>query len=165
MKKIMIVLGLFSMAGTALAAESTTYTFDDWQVTCQQTKDDGNHCAMFQRGMERKTGRLIYQVAVSFPKGKTQPQLDVLVPLGVSLATGVTIIADKNADFSFTLPYGYCIASGCMAEMQMNQKAQNIFHSRFKAAIHIQSQNGKKLVLPISLNGYSKAFSKLDANK
>lgn len=164
MKFALILMGLLGFGEVAIASESTTYTFDDWQVTCQQAKDHINHCTMSQRGFDRKSGKQIYQVAVSFPEGKAPPQLYVLVPLGVVLRAGVAIEVKKNADSPFKMPYRYCIGSGCLAEMKMNQKIANAFRHGHKADIRIQGQNKKEIVLPLSLKGYSKAFSKLDTN-
>ncbi len=157
----LLLMGLSGFGGVAMATESTTYTFDSWQVTCQQTKDHTNHCAMSQQGIDRKSGRQIYQVTISFPKGKAQPQLNVLVPLGVSLRAGATIEVKKNAGSPFKMPYRYCIAAGCLAKMGMNQKILDAFRHGHKADLRIQSLNKKEVVLPLSLKGYSKAFNKL----
>jgi len=160
-KFILIFMGLAGFGGSAMAADSITYTFDDWQVTCPQAKDHTNHCTMSQRGLDRESGRQIYQVAVSFPEGKAEAQLDVLVPLGVLLQAGVAIEVEKNASSPFKIPYRYCIGSGCLAEVTMNKKMTDAFRHGHKADIRIQDQNKKKIVLPFSLHGYSSAFSKL----
>ncbi len=150
---------------SAEAVESTTYRFDDWQVVCQQDDEHHNLCTMSQQGIDRKSGRQIYQVAVSFPDGSGQPRLDVLVPLGVSLPFGVRIEVDKGAGAPFNMRYRYCVGSGCLAETNMNQKMLDAFRHGHKASIHVQDQNKKDLALPISLKGYTKAFSKLEANR
>jgi len=160
-KFILIFMALAGFGGAAIAADSITYTFDDWQVTCPQTEEHTNHCAMSQQGLDQKSGRQVYQMTVSFPKGKAPAQLDVLVPLGVSLQAGVAIEVEKNASSPFKMPYRYCIGSGCLAEVTMNKGMTDAFRHGHKAGIRIQDQNKKDVVLPFSLRGYSSAYSKL----
>jgi len=162
--KLALLIGLSGLAGTATAAESTTYTFDDWQVTCQQAQDHSNSCVMSQQGMDRKSGKRIYQLLVSFPKGKKTAKLTVLVPLGVSLPSGVIVAVGKGAKSSIKMDYRYCIVTGCVAETKLDKRIAALFLTGHKAKIRIRNQKHKKIVLPISLKGYSKAFSKLSVN-
>jgi len=163
-KITLMLMGLSGLGATAMAAESTTYTYDDWQVTCQQGKDKSNNCAMSQQGVDKKSGHLIYQVAIAAPKRNGPKKLDVLVPLGVLLPSGVTIAVDKGADSTFKLAYRYCAAAGCVAETTVGKKITTLFRGGHKAELRIRNQDRKKITLPLSLKGFSKAFSKLEAN-
>jgi len=83
-----------------------------------------------------------------------------ILPLGVLLQHGVKIVVDGFA-FSQSVPYTYCDEAGCSASFHLDNKMIEMLKKGKKMEITAVGTNGKEFSLPVSLNGFTKAFNAL----
>ena len=77
-----------------------------------------------------------------------------------ALQHGVKIMVD-GFEFSKPVPYTYCNKGGCSASFQLDNKMIEMLKKGKKMEITAVGTNGKEFTLPVSLNGFTKAFSEL----
>lgn len=116
-------------------------------------------CRIEQRAVLAQTGQLVVAVTVRVPGDTRKPELIVRLPLGLSLAGGVTLDVDGAGGRG--LPLETCDGGGCyataplpadlLAAMVRGDKLDVIFQSLSKAPIR----------LPMSLAGFSDAYDKI----
>lgn len=166
----MIKLGVFLcfLLGWQMIADAgqiTTYTIDDWRVDCPLPVKDmpEKKCIMSQTALEKKSGKLIYRISISFIKDQERPNIEVLLPLGVRLPDGLIVEIDPGIQFN--LPYYSCVAQGCIVRTVLDAKLDDSMRRGYTGRFRLMNFNGKEVVLPISLTGFRKAMEKLESQK
>ena len=114
-------------------------------------------CMTLQETINKFTGGTLISAAIRKVEGVTDPKFLVTVPLGVILPVGVEIKIDENKPLR--LPFSICHQGGCVAEIKATDELLNQMLKGTKmVATPRDGLNGKLVPLPISLNGFAKAY-------
>lgn len=130
-----------------------------WNTRC----DDNGYCEMFQRinADEKGTARLA-EFAIGFPDGAKTARGVVVLPLGILVQPGVGMHVDEKDSFKFAI--NHCSDSGCIGYIDLNDAVLSKLKSGTEASFVFFATNGKKIRIPMSLVGFSKAFGKVKKN-
>ena len=147
---------MFNIAFGATIQDGEKY--NDWVGRCET---DGNSqiCYIEQNlvsGKENK--RRVLGVQLGYYQKNVYGNF--ILPLGVMLKDGVKIRVD-GFDFSTPVPYTYCNEGGCSASFHLDQKMIEMLKKGKKMEVTAVSTNGQDFSLPVSLNGFTKAFGLL----
>jgi len=150
---------LFSLSAGATLQNGEQ--FKDWVSRCE-SGDGAQVCFIEQSlvlGKENKQRVLGVQI------GYYQKQVigNFVLPLGVLLKHGVRIVVD-GFEFSQPVPYTYCNTGGCAASFQLDEKMIEMLKKGKKMQVIGTGSNGKEFSLPVSLNGFTRAFSELTSD-
>lgn len=128
-----------------------------WQVRCGNS-GGGMRCRAVQTVVLRKTRKRLLSVRVSRPaNGETA--LMVTLPHGLFLPTGVFWqVDDAKAE---KLRVQTCNAAGCYAGMPLGSQRVDAMKRGSKLVISFQDLQKKKVVVPLSLRGFTDAMAKL----
>lgn len=157
---IALVIGLvLGWAGHGLLGygktTETITSYDDWRVSCPASTVAAQHCTIEQDTVDTKTRQPVARIAILTDKDKLS--LVATVPLGVSLPAGAGFAFGSDA--VKTMPYRVCAATGCIAEVALDDKLQAGFdagkdgHMTFT----FPQANAKPVQVPVSLKGFATA--------
>jgi invasion protein IalB len=156
--------GVLLAAGPALAqdqAAAKPEVFDTWRVRCVATASP-SPCVMFQQVSAERTNQILDAVSIAYVPSADRYTMQIMVPLGISIAKGVSIQTDTYT--SPVLKYRRCDRNGCYVEMATDKSIiQGIASSSpdGKAKINIVVDNGKAYGLPVYLKGFSAAHDQM----
>lgn len=178
-KAIFVVAGLLAI-GAALsfgksspveAALKAGQKFDDWTIACDNASESTNNkknkqvkqtCYLTQALINKKDEKTQQTIAVYrigyFNNAKTLKIMQVL-PLGVSLQTGTSIISSEKliAPGKFTT----CYADGCLAVADIKKEDIETMLASKQNFIAMMSIEGKQINLPISPKGLKEGIEAL----
>lgn len=156
-------------AGTAARAQdalpapppgATEEQFDAWTVHCVPATDTlPRRCEMVQAIGDKQTQREILLMAVGYPDGGTRPLAWLVVPLGVLLPPGLGLKIDGGEPRG--LPIRSCDSRGCATPWQLTDEEIAALKQGQELIVIVHDIEGKKLGLPVSLKGFTAAFSRL----
>ena len=158
---LFIVTGLVIIGGGVFfgkfqvvnAAVKEAQKFEDWTVVCNKDEQKKQLCFLSQQVSTTKDDKAqviaVYQVGY-FDKEKKLKMIQIL-PLGVNLQAGTSIISDKE---NLVAPgkYSLCTAVGCHAVAELSDKDLNTILSSATNMLGFMSE-GKQVNLPISVKG------------
>jgi invasion protein IalB len=159
-------LGAFGLAaaigfsGQALAQGAVKNTFGDWQQRCETPPGaKSEQCALVQSVQaEDKPNVTLVVIVLKTADGKSR-LLRVIAPLGVLLPAGLGLKIDQT-DVG-RAGFVRCLPTGCIAEVIMDDDLLGKLRSG-KAATFIVFQTPEEGIgIPVSLNGFPKAFESL----
>jgi len=134
-------------------------TYKDWTVVCEKLPTSKKKiCNVFQNVTNDK-GKVVMQVAVVYPPGKTTPQALITLPLGVILPPGVEFSAGTAKPFR--VPFGVCVQNGCVAVAKLEPDIIKGMKNGTKGSIKFAASQQKVIEVPISLSGFTAAFNSL----
>ncbi len=150
----------------------TSATYSDWKVECRSApaaKTKGKKgktakgtttrvCEMIQLYNFRRTRRRIAKLAIGKLPGQEKVKAVVESPLNVYLPDGVTIKTDSKAEFKGV--FIRCKATSCFANFDLNKDAISKLEFAKKATMTFTNLARRKIVLPVSLKGFSSAYTK-----
>lgn len=144
----------------AVAQGPVKNTFGDWQMRCETPAGaKAEQCAIVQSVQaEDKPNVTLVVIVLKTADGKSR-LLRVIAPLGVLLPAGLGLKIDQN-DVG-RAGFVRCLPTGCVAEVIMEDELLNKLRSG-KAATFIVFQTPEEGIgIPVSLNGFPKAFDSL----
>jgi invasion protein IalB len=142
-------------AQTPPAAAPDTKVIGDWGVHCFASASP-SPCEMQQTATQNKTGRRVLGMSIAYAPLNGRYIFQIAVPLGVSLAKGVKILASGYDGQA--MAYRRCDAAGCYVEGIMDAKGVDALTGASGAAkIEIASADGRTIDLPFSLSGFADA--------
>ena len=103
----------FAEGETAAKSNVATTTFQDWLVRCPAAPQSGP-CDAVQLLIEPKSKQRVLSISVAYELGKGQHVVRIVLPLGVWLPNGVTIVdlAGSTGSPSLTaVPYATGVGS------------------------------------------------------
>lgn len=154
MEIVMVLALLMFVVGVKQASAETD---EAWSIRCNAEQTDPAHrCEMFQRLVEKESGKRFAEFAIGFPQGKNVARGAIILPLGILLHEGNTIQIDEGPVFSFRVRY--CMADGCYAFIDLSDQVLKEMKKGMQAKLSIKSFNGNAMVVPVSLVGFSKAL-------
>jgi len=142
----------------------TSRKFDDWYYRCT-----GAECEVAQVAQIAKDGKnvnILTLAIASSPagtaeKGKTRLTLTALLPLNVSLPSGLAIKADGKPVAK--LAYRNCNQAGCWAQLALDTKTTSALRKGAAAEGLVRLMNGQDVNIRFSLKGLKPALDELQS--
>jgi invasion protein IalB len=131
-----------------------TSNFQDWLVRCPAGPQTGP-CDAVQLLIEPKSKQRVLSISVAYETTKGQHVVRIVLPLGVWLPNGVTIVAGKTKIEKVVVRR--CEPFGCVVEGLLDAKLREALRAGGEAKIVVFDQNKKPLDLKFSLKGYVEA--------
>ena len=139
-------------AGTPDPPARTT-AFDDWLVRCPATQ--AGPCDAVQLLIEPKSKQRVLSISVAFDVATSRHVVRIVLPLGVWLPNGVTIVAGATKIEKVVVRR--CEPFGCVVEGLLDAKLRDAMRGGGAAKIVVFDQVQKPLDLKFSLKGYAQA--------
>ena len=156
---LLILPAVAAQAQTAPAQQSMPQPTDvkeygDWSVRCYPVKS-ASPCEMLELRVAKKGGQRVLGVLLAYVPSQNDHVMQISVPLGVSLQSGLVI--DTDTYKSGTLKYRRCDYQGCYVERPIDNKSVDSLGRATKAKTKIVYMNGKNYDLEFSLKGFNEA--------
>jgi invasion protein IalB len=148
------LLGSAFVATAEPAPSTATKTFQDWLVRCPAPPQSGP-CDAVQLLIEPKSKQRVLSISVAFEPTKGQRVVRIILPLGVWLPNGVTIVAGQTKIEKVVVRR--CEPFGCVVEGLLDDKLHAAMRAGGEAKITVFDQAKKPLDLRFSLKGYGEA--------
>ncbi|QKQ24846.1 invasion associated locus B family protein [Candidatus Reidiella endopervernicosa] len=142
--------------------------FGDWKVACREaksgeTKKSVKLCRAYTTASQKKTGKMLFRMVLSYPNGSAIPRAVITTPLGVALMPGVEL---EVSGVKYNYRYLNCGARGCNVAFKVDETMLKALKQGTKASIKFALLGREKpqgVVVPLSLKGFTKsAFSLYD---
>ena len=133
---------------------------DAWTVRCNKGADQ--ECEMFQRLIEKESGKRFIELAIGYPGDSDVARGVFILPLGLIVNEEVTFQIDDGPLYSFKVRY--CLPDGCYAFIDLNDKVLADMKKGLKIELALKSYDGKNMRFPLSLVGFSKALKRVNAS-
>lgn len=153
MKKIVVILLLLPLLAVAAPQQ-----FRDWQRQCERAPSGEQSCHILQQVVNPENGALAMRVQVGFTPQR-QALLLISLPLGVALRPGVIVSVDGQG--SWPVSFEVCSADGCRAAALLSSELLRAMKKGSKAHFGIADLSGRKLVVPLSLLGFTRAYASI----
>ncbi|GBE43955.1 invasion associated locus B (IalB) protein [bacterium BMS3Bbin10] len=139
-------------------AASKKATGSAWVKLCQEQKGEKKQtiCLVHHERFHPTTGQPLISAAVRKITGQKQETILIMVPLGRLLRPGLFVKVDKEKAVS--LPYSYCTAVGCVAEVPAKPELIASFKKGREITIGTIDVSRKKIGFKIPLTGFSTAY-------
>jgi invasion protein IalB len=129
-----------------------------WATNCSSKSRAGAaDCQLSQRAVSAQTRRLLAALTLRFPPDGAAANMLVTIPVGISLAAGVTIDVDGSA--KQTLPVDACDRNGCYASMPVSADLLTAMQAGQKFNIAVQNTQKQVATIPLSLTGFTAAYN------
>jgi invasion protein IalB len=138
----------------------TEERFGNWTLRCKtMAADAARRCEMVQMLGDNETGQDVLLVAVGYPEGQTRPVAWIILPLGVLLPPGIGLKIDQSEPKG--LPFRHCDTGGCATPWPLAETDIAALKQGSELMVIFKNIEGKSLGLPVSLSGFTAAFSRL----
>ena len=144
------------LAGSVLFSGSVfAEKVGDWAVNCEQ-----DHCQAGQQLFVTKDEQKSRVLSASLMKVKDQLVMQMVLPLGVDLRSGIVTRVDENKELHF--PFITCVRDGCVTlvpvkgDLISQMKAGNKMKVGFRPF-----RSEQTLVVELSLSGFTKASTQV----
>jgi invasion protein IalB len=156
------MLGWLAAGGSspALAQGAVKNTFGEWQMRCETPAGaKTEQCALVQSVQaEDKPNVTLVVIVLKTADGKSR-LLRVIAPLGVLLPSGLGLKIDQS-DVG-RAGFVRCMPSGCIAEVVMDDDLLKKLGTGQQATFIVFQTPEEGIGIPVSLNGFAKAFESL----
>ena len=131
----------------------------DWTVRCFRIQAIAP-CDVLQIASQQETQRRVLLVSIAYVPSQNVYWMQIVVPLAVALAKGMTIPA---GDASLTgMKFTRCERDGCYVEGQLPDPTVQALRGMESTTINIVAYgNEQQANLPLSLNGFGMAIDRL----
>lgn len=152
---VMAASPVFAQAQSAPPKPDVTKQYGDWLVRCYPVSSP-SPCDMFELLAQKKTGNRVMSMSFAFAPKENRYVVQIAVPLGVALKTGLTIKAGTYS--SPTLRFRRCDRGGCYVEGVTNSAMVDaLSQGTGQAKATIASDEGRTLDVAFSLTGFGEA--------
>jgi invasion protein IalB len=141
-------------------APTDVQTFGDWTTRCFPVKSVAP-CDMLQAVINKQNKKRITSVSVAYIPSRDEYGLQIIVPVGIALAKGLTVTAGSHKIDG--LKFRRCEYDGCYVEVALGKDAvEGLAEGGDKGTLTFFPYRADKPVsLPLSLKGYSSALAKM----
>ncbi len=139
---------------SAPAPSVNTKAFQDWIVRCP-TPPQAGPCDVVQLLIEPKSKQRVLSISVAYDAAKAKHVVRIVLPLGVWLPNGVTIVAGEVKIEKVVVRR--CEPFGCVVEGLLDDKLREAMRKGGAAKVVVFDQAKKPLDLKFSLSGYGEA--------
>ncbi|MDH3690831.1 MAG: invasion associated locus B family protein [Gammaproteobacteria bacterium] len=144
------------------ADEISEQSFEDWVVRCESTRSDLS-CYLFQNVFLKDGDRRLAQLAVGYPDDRETAVALVTLPLGVLLTRGIVLSIDGAV--SLTVYMQRCTETGCHGRVLLPDNLLQMFKDGRTATVQYERSDGRQLVVPISLSGFTAGLEAVQNRK
>lgn len=166
----MIFAALYLSFGQAKAQGQLKSVHGDWQMRCEKQAPPGSppqaqaspareQCAIVQSVAAEDRPNTTLTVIILRTQDSTSRLLRVVAPLNVLLPAGLGLKIDE-ADIG-RAGFVRCLQTGCVAEVVMDEKLVGQMKTGQNATFIIFYNHDEGIGIPVSLNGFAKAFDSL----
>jgi invasion protein IalB len=159
-RSVSILLGVVLLLPAAALGQPAakpvveTKTFEDWLVRCP-TAPQPLPCDAVQLLLEPKSKQRVLSVSVAYDAAKAHNVVRIILPLGIWLPNGVTIVAGSTKLEKVAVRR--CEQFGCVVEGLLDPKLQDAMRKGGAAKVVVFDQAKKPLDLKFSLAGFAGA--------
>lgn len=130
--------------------------FGDWRLTCEK-RQGATRCLVSQQILDRRTHQRV--ISLSLEPLDHQVRGQALMPFGLDLAKGMTLSLSSDP-LGLTLPYTTCRADGCVVPLDFDDAQMEAFLKATTVKMNFSLLNGREIDVPLSLKGFSAAWTK-----
>jgi invasion protein IalB len=140
--------------------DGTEQRFGDWTLRCfPATESLPRRCEMVQVLGDTQSKQEVLLMAVGYPDAQSGPIAWLVLPLGILLPPGLGLKIDQGETRG--LPIRSCDPRGCATPWPLSEADIAALKQGQELVVIFQDIDGKKLGLPVSLQGFTAAFSQL----
>lgn len=136
-----------------------TENFGDWTVRCFKIKGAAP-CDVLQLAANKDTKQRVLSLSIAYVPSRDSYGMQIIVPLGIALAKGVTLEAgDKTLT---SIKYTRCERDGCYVEVLAPDTTLAEMANMPKTTLNIFGYGKTEAAkLPLSLNGFGTALNRM----
>jgi len=139
---------------------ATEQRFGSWTLRCFPPSESlPRRCEMVQVLGNTETKQEVLLMVVGYPDGQSGPVAWLVLPLGILLPPGLGLKIDGGETRG--LPIRSCDPRGCATPWPLSEADIAALKAGQELVVIFQDIEGKKLGLPVSLEGFTAAFSQL----
>lgn len=153
---VMLTIALFSQLAHADDTKPTITEYGDWRAVCK------TGCVIAQGLQNPDQPGVIYSSQISYVSGRSDPVLQLNLPLGIYLPPGIAI---EIGETQHKAPVTVCLPEGCKVLLVLNAEiVQQLQQSTaYTVQLFVTEQTPRQL--KFSLRGFSDAMASLKATK
>lgn len=153
-----VLLTTEAKAATSLpnGASSLSESYQAWSLSCATIKG-ANRCAVQQQVWNVKPRQRL--LSISFQPEGMQMRGTALVPFGVDLSKGFTILAD-GSPAGEVFPFSTCLPEGCIVPLDLSAVTLKKMEKAEKLEISINAIGGREMKFPLSPKGLEEAMKR-----
>lgn len=136
------------------AAAADFQRVQNWTVKCRTTGQ--RRCILYQTVLFGDENPSVIVARAGYVQGISDPVLEVRVPMGVRLATGLTVAVDSQP--AFTLPFERCAQDGCVAQATLRKELLEKFSKGETLDLQVEDQARNDIRVRMSLVGFATAL-------
>lgn len=163
-KKVILGIALFASlsfaATTAQAQVLTQISFDDWLLACNQVDQGSAEVCVLSHAVTAPQGNVkLLGISILFDKETRTFPTQISVPLGTTLAAGLTLEVESSG----RLPFGFsrCDAQGCYVEEVFAREVVDAFADGMK--VSFADRVGQVLAITVSPKGILAGVDELES--
>lgn len=126
----------------------------NWTVKCRTSGE--RRCILYQTVLFGDENPSVIVARAGYVQGLSDPVLEVRVPMGVRLATGLTLAIDDQP--AVTLPFERCAQDGCVAQATLHADLLAKLRSGQTLDFRVEDQARNAIRVRMSLVGFSTAL-------
>ncbi|MEL7049786.1 MAG: invasion associated locus B family protein [Pseudomonadota bacterium] len=130
-------------------------TFGEWELECFEPEVNGLKCQIIQKLVSKDNNQLVLVVSIAHEPKEKKDLLQMALPLNFMLKPGVEIAI---GDAKTVVQVDRCSAQGCFVEGIAGEALVNAMAKGTKADVKFLANAEKRLVIPFSLSGFTKAY-------
>lgn len=128
-----------------------------WGQRCNE--NDKSKCEAYWRRSLPETGQRVAEFAIGFPDDKKTARGVMILPLGILLTEDIQMQVDEGLSFKFKVKF--CDPNGCVAYLNLNQKALDALRKGTLAVVTMKSAQGRDVRIEVPLAGLSRTLDTL----
>jgi invasion protein IalB len=126
-----------------------------WARICQPIPGSEQQGCIVTQEVFGEAGAFMASVAMQEPRGEQRRQLIVIVPLGVSVQSGVLMRVDGNV--AIPAKIGTCLQNGCFAGVDLGEDLLRPMRGGQTLFITVRPSQGPALDLAVPLAGFAQS--------
>jgi invasion protein IalB len=126
-----------------------------WARICQPIPGSEQQGCIVTQEVFGEAGAFMASVAMQEPRGEQRRQLIVIVPLGVSVQSGVLMRVDNNV--AVPAKIGTCLQNGCFAGVDLGDDLLRPMRNGQTLFITVRPSQGPALDLAVPLAGFAQS--------
>lgn len=154
-RPMLVAQGNAAVASPVIGAKAAEFQrVKDWTVKCRTGGE--KRCILYQTVLFGDENPSVIVARAGYVDGVSDPVLEVRVPMGVRLATGLTVAVDEQA--AVKLPFERCAHDGCIAQAMLKQELLERLKKGQTLDLQVEDQARNAIRVRMSLVGFGAAL-------